>query len=73
MIYDCCVPQKKCRSILKHVLKRCDNRKLCRRPVVSLSHATKSYRVNRPLRADVHGTTLSHATTAYDRYDRPTT
>ena len=49
MIYDCCVPQKKCRSILKHVLKRCDNRKLCRRPVVSLSHATKSYRVNRPL------------------------
>ena len=39
---------KKCRSILKHVLKRCDNRKSCRRPVVSLSHATKSYRVNRP-------------------------
>ena len=49
MIYDCCVRQKKCRSILKHVLKRCDNRKSCRRPVVSLSHATKSYRVNRPL------------------------
>ena len=49
MIYNCCVRQKKCRSILKHVLKRCDNRKLCRRPVVSLSHATKSYRVNRPL------------------------
>ena len=48
MIYDCCVRQKKCRSILKHVLKRCDNRKSCRRPVVSLSHATKSYRVNRP-------------------------
>ena len=47
MIYDC-VRQKKCRSILKHVLKRCDNRKSCRRPVVSLSHATKSYRVNRP-------------------------
>ena len=41
MIYDCCVRQKKCRSILKHVLKRCDNRKSCRRPVVSLSHATK--------------------------------
>ena len=51
MIYDCCVRQKKCRSILKHVLKRCDNRKSCRRPVVSLSHATKSYRVNRPLHA----------------------
>ena len=49
MIYDCCVRQKKCRSILKHVLKRSDNRKSCRRPVVSLSHATKSYRVNRPL------------------------
>ena len=49
MIYDCFVRQKKCRSILKHVLKRCDNRKSCRRPVVSLSHATKSYRVNRPL------------------------
>ena len=48
MICDCCVRQKKCRSILKHVLKRCDNRKSCRRPVVSLSHATKSYRVNRP-------------------------
>ena len=48
MIYDCFVRQKKCRSILKHVLKRCDNRKSCRRPVVSLSHATKSYRVNRP-------------------------
>ena len=50
MIYDCFVRQKKCRSILKHVLKRCDIRKSCRRPVVSLSHATKSYRVNRPLR-----------------------
>ena len=36
MIYDCCVRQKKCRSILKHVLKRCDNRKSCRRPVVML-------------------------------------
>ena len=32
---------EKCRSILKHFLKRCDNRKSCRRPVVSLSHATK--------------------------------
>ena len=48
MIYDCCVLQKKCRSILKHVLKRCDNHKSYRRPVVSLSHARKSYRVNRP-------------------------
>ena len=36
MIYDCCVRQKKCRSILKHVLKRCGNRKSCRRPVVML-------------------------------------
>ena len=41
MIYDCFVRQKKCRSILKHVLKRCDNHKSCRRPVVRLSHATK--------------------------------
>ena len=41
MIYDCCVRQKECRSILKHVLKRCDNRKSYRRPVVRLSHATK--------------------------------
>ena len=41
MIYDCCVRQKKCRSILKHVLKRCNNHKSCRRPVVRLSHATK--------------------------------
>ena len=31
---------EKC-SIFKHVLKRCDNRKLCRRSVVSLSHETK--------------------------------
>ena len=29
MIYDCCVRQEKCRSILKHVLKRYDNRKSC--------------------------------------------
>ena len=41
MIYDCFVRQEKCRSILKHVLKRYDNRKSCLRPVVSLSHATK--------------------------------
>ena len=39
--YDCRVRQRKCRSILKHVLKSCDDRKPCRRPVVSLSHATK--------------------------------
>ena len=28
MIYDCCVRLQKCRSILKHILKRCDNRKV---------------------------------------------
>ena len=65
MIYDCCVRQKKCRSILKHVLKRCDNRKSCRWPVVSLSHATKAYRV----RADLHDTILSHATSSRQAYD----
>ena len=32
---------EKCRSILKHVLKRYGNRKSCRRPAVSLSHVTK--------------------------------
>ena len=32
---------KKCRSILKHILKRCGNRKSCRKPVVSFSHETK--------------------------------
>ena len=37
MIYDCCVRQKECRSVLK----RCDNCKSCRRPVVRLSHKTK--------------------------------
>ena len=36
MIYDCCVRQKKCRSILKHGLKRCGNRKSYRRPVMKL-------------------------------------
>ena len=41
MIYDCCVRQKECRSILRHILKRGDNRKSSRRPVVRLSHATK--------------------------------
>ena len=49
IVHDCCVRQEKCRSILKHVLKRYDNPKSCLRPVVSLSHATKSHRVNRPL------------------------
>ena len=34
MTYDC-------RSVLKHVLKCCNNRKSCRRYVVRLSHATK--------------------------------
>ena len=47
LVYDCRVRQRKCRGILKHVLKRCDNRKSCRKPVVSLSHAPKSHRVNR--------------------------
>ena len=41
MIYDCCVRQKECCSILKHVLKRCDSRKSCRRSVVRLPNATK--------------------------------
>ena len=45
---QCRVRQRKCGSVLKHVLKRYDNRKSCRRPVVSLSHAPKSHRVNRP-------------------------
>ena len=36
LVYDNRVQQKKCRSILKHVFKRCDNRKLYRRSVVSL-------------------------------------
>ena len=48
LVYDCRVRQKKCRSILKHFVKRCDNRKSGRRPVVSLSHAPKSHPVNRP-------------------------
>ena len=59
MIYDCCVRQKKCRSILKHVLKRCDNRKSCRRPVASLLHATKIVRCKSALRTVV---SLSQAT-----------
>ena len=51
MIYDCCARQEKCRSILKHVLKRCDNRKSCRRPVIACRMRQKSYHVNRPLRS----------------------
>ena len=35
LVCDCRVRQKKCRSILKNVLKRCDNRKSCRRPVLT--------------------------------------
>ena len=41
MIYDCCLRQKKCRSILKHVLKCCGNRKSCRRPVVPCKSALR--------------------------------
>ena len=48
ILYDCRVPQRKCGSILKHVLKRCDSRKSCRRPVVGLSYAPKSHRGNLP-------------------------
>ena len=39
MTYDWCVRQKN--VILKHVLKCCGNRKLCHRPAVRLSRATK--------------------------------
>ena len=52
MTYDCCVRQKKCRSSLKHVLKRCDSRKSCRRPVVSLSRATKTVPCKSALRRE---------------------
>ena len=45
MIYGCCVRQKKCRSMLRADLHD-----------TILSHATKSYRVNRPSRAHLHGT-----------------
>ena len=51
MTYDCCVCQKICRSILKQVLKRYDNRKSCLRPVTSLSHATKIAPCKSALRA----------------------
>ena len=53
MTYNCCVREKKCRSILKHGLKRCGNCKSCRtcRPVVmSLSHATKIVQCKSALR-----------------------
>ena len=50
------IPTIVVRRILKHFCGVHDSRKRvvgfdnsCRRPVVSLSHATKSYRVNRPL------------------------
>ena len=79
MIYDCCVRQQKCRSILKHVLKRCDNRKSCYRPVASLSHATRIVPCKSALiqdrldcqliRADLHNTILSHATSSRQAYD----
>ena len=48
LVYNCCVCQGKYCSILKHVLKRCDNRKSCRRPVESLSYASKLHCVNQP-------------------------
>ena len=47
VVYDCHVCQKKCRSLLKCVLKRCDNHKSYRRSVVTLYHVP-SYHVNRP-------------------------
>ena len=62
MIYDCCVRQKKCCSILKHVLKRCDNRKSCRKPVVSLSHAKKIVPCKSALRMQERVTSRSFET-----------
>ena len=64
LVYDCRVRQRKCRSILKHVLKRCDNRKSCHRPVVSFSPAPKSHSVNRPEDALSTPLRLQH----YDRH-----
>ena len=63
-LHNIILRQRKCRSILKHVLKRCDNRKSCHRPVVSFSPASKSHCVNRP--EDVLSTTsrLQH----YERH-----
>ena len=64
LVYDCRVRQRKCRSILKHVLKRCDNRKSCHRPVVNFSSAPKSHSVNRPEDALSTPLRLQH----YDRH-----
>ena len=46
--YGCDVHQRKCCCILKYVLKCCDSRKSCRRPVISLLHVPKSHLVNQP-------------------------
>ena len=64
MIYDCCVRQKKCRSILKHVLKRYDNRKSCRKPVVMLVACDKIVSCKSALRTFLSSveTGLSHLT-----------
>ena len=59
MIYNCCVRQKKCHSILKHVLKCCGNRKSCPVPVASLLDAPKSYRVNWPLEIQYQETSVA--------------
>ena len=72
-IHDVCVTcAKKCAVAMgANVLKRCNNRKSCRRPVVSLSHATKSYRVNRPLqRTQIHmpHDATRHASSARAKY-----
>ena len=45
---------EKCFGILKQVLKRCGNRKSCRRPAVSFSHATKIVTCNSALRVSYH-------------------
>ena len=60
LVYDCRVR----RSILKHVLKHCDNRKSCHRPVVSFSPAPKSHSVNRSEDALSTPLRLQH----YDRH-----
>ena len=65
MIYDCCVRQKKCRSILRADLHD-----------TILSHATSSrqaydmtYDCRSVLRADLHDTILSHAASSRQAYD----